>query len=133
MRIGELAERTGLTTNTIRYYEGIGLLPEPERLANGYRSYGDRAVDRLRFVRDAQSAGLSLVEINLILDLRDGGQSTCEHVISMLQSHLDDVDDQLEELTRTRRRLVTMIDGAKGRDPADCTDPNRCQTIAVSN
>jgi DNA-binding transcriptional MerR regulator len=133
MRIGELAEQTGVTTKTIRYYEGIGLLPEPERMANGYRSYGDRAVDRLHFVKDAQSAGLSLVEINLILDLRDGGQSTCGHVISMLESHLDDIDLQLEELKRTRQRLVTLTDRARLLDPADCSDPNRCQTIAVKN
>ena len=132
MRIGELAEKTGVTTKTIRFYEGIGVIPEPERMANGYRLYDEVDVDRLHFVRDAQAAGLSLVEINLILDLRDQGESTCEHVIEMLQSHLSDVDRQLEELGRTRDQLQTMTARARKLDPRSCNDPNRCQTISIN-
>lgn len=133
MRIGELAEKTGVTTKTIRYYEGIGVIPEPERMANGYRIYDEVDADRLHFVRDAQAAGLSLVEINLILDLRDEGESTCEHVIDMLESHLSDVDRQLEELGRTRDQLRAMTTRAQQLDPNSCTDPNRCQTISVTS
>ena len=133
MRIGELAARTGVTTKTIRFYEGIGVIPEPQRTANGYRVYDERAVARLRFVRDAQAAGLSLVEIDLILDLRDQGESSCEHVISMLESHLSDVDRQLEELGRTKERLQAMTARARNLDPSACTDPNRCQTISISH
>lgn len=130
MKIGELARRTGVSTNTIRYYEDIGVLPEPERLPNGYRRYESSMVDRLAFIRDAQAAGLSLVEIQLILELRDQGEPTCQHTIAMLEDHLSDVDRQLQELSRTRQRLVTMIDRAKRLDPSHCQDPNRCQTIA---
>ena len=60
MKIGELAERCGVTTKTIRYYESIGLLDAPSRTASGYRDYGAAAVERLRFVRDAQATGLTL-------------------------------------------------------------------------
>ena len=133
MRIGELAQKTGVTTKTIRYYEGIGVIPEPERMTNGYRLYDEVDVDRLHFVKDAQAAGLSLVEINLILDLRDQGESTCEHVIDMLEGHLSDVDRQLVELKRTRDQLQRMTSQARKRDPSTCTDPNRCQTISVDN
>jgi len=133
MRIGQLAEKTGVTTKTIRYYEGIGVIPEPERMANGYRLYDQADVDRLQFVRDAQTAGLSLVEIDLILDLRDQGESTCEHVIEILDSHLSDVDRQLVELRRTRDQLRSITDRARKLDPSSCTDPNRCQTISISN
>lgn len=133
MRIGELAQKTGVTTKTIRYYEGIGVIPEPERMANGYRLYDEVDVDRLHFVRDAQAAGLSLVEINLILDLRDQGESTCEHVIEMLESHLADVDRQLEELGRTKNQLKAMTVRARKLDPSTCTDANRCQTISTEN
>ena len=133
MRIGELAEKTGVTTKTIRYYEGIGIIPEPERMANGYRLYDKADVDRLRFVKDAQATGLSLVEIDIILDLRDEGESTCEHVIEMLESHLSDVDRQLVELGRTRARLQKMTATARRLDPSSCTDPNRCQTISIEN
>jgi len=133
MRIGELAEKTGVTTKTIRYYEGIGVVPEPERMANGYRLYDQADVDRLQFVRDAQAAGLSLVEINVILDLRDQGESTCEHVIEILESHLSAVDRQLVELRRTRDQLQSITDRARTLDPSSCTDPNRCQTISIEN
>ena len=131
MKIGELASSTGVTTKTIRYYESIGLMPQPSRAPNGYRDYDTASTDRIEFIRDAQAAGLSLVEINLILDLRDQGESTCGHVISMLEDHVADVDRQVDELARTRSRLESMIERAKRLDPADCTDPNRCQTIAA--
>lgn len=129
MKIGQLAERAGVSTKAIRYYEDIGVLPEPERAANGYRTYDGAAADRISFIQDAQSAGLTLTEIQLILELRDGGESTCHHVIETLKRHLDDVDAQMEDLRRTRRRLSEIIEHARALNPADCNDPNRCQTI----
>lgn len=130
MRIGELAQETGRSTKTIRYYENIGILPEAARQPNGYRSYDKSAADRLGFIRDAQAAGLALTEIQMILQLRDEGEPTCGHTIALLESHLADVDRQLIELGRTRGRLQQMISRAKKLDPAGCQDPNRCQTIA---
>lgn len=130
MKIGDVARRTGLTTKTIRYYEDIGILPEARREPNGYRAYEASTLDRIEFVKDAQAAGLSLTEIQVILDLRDEGESTCQHTIAMLQTHLADVDHQLVELGRTRSRLQGMIKRARAMDPSRCTDPNRCQTIA---
>ncbi|MGD2042857.1 MAG: heavy metal-responsive transcriptional regulator [Acidimicrobiia bacterium] len=129
MKIGQLAERTGVSTKAIRYYEDIGVLPEPDRASNGYRTYDVAAADRISFIQDAQSAGLSLTEIQLILDLRDGGETTCHHVIGTLEQHLAEVDRQMEELKRTRRRLGEIVDRARSLDPAHCDDPNRCQTI----
>ena len=129
MKIGQLAERTGLSTKAIRYYENIGVLPEPERAANGYRSYGNGAAERIAFIQDAQSAGMSLLEIQTILELRDAGESTCGHVIASLEMHLEEVNRQMAELLRTRRRLTDIIDHAKSLDPTECNDPNRCQTI----
>lgn len=129
MKIGEVARETGLTTKTIRYYEGIGVLPEAQRLPNGYREYEASTIDRLEFVRDAQAAGLSLTEIQLILELRDEGETTCGHTITLLEHHLEDIDRQLIELGRTRSRLYKMITRAKNLNPSECNDPNRCQTI----
>lgn len=130
MRIGQLADEIGVTTKTIRFYEESGILPEPKRAENGYRVYHQPSVERLRFIRDAQSAGLTLNEIATILDLRDRGERSCHHTIEMLDGHLVEVDRQIEELRRTRERLVEITDRAKDLDPSDCTDPNRCQTIA---
>ena len=131
MKIGQLAEATGVSTKAIRYYEDLGVLPQPERAPNGYRTYDATTADRISFIQDAQSAGLSLLEIQMILDLRDAGESTCGHVISSLDMHLADVDRQMAELERTKQRLESIIERARSLDPASCDDPNRCQTIPM--
>ena len=104
MRIGELAERTGTTTKTIRYYESIGLVAEPGRTPAGYREYGESAVERLRFVREAQATGLTLTEIRSVLELKDAGATTCRHTTSLLHRHLRELDDQIERLVRAASR-----------------------------
>ncbi len=131
MKIGELATRAGVSAQTIRYYEDIGVLPEALRQPNGYRTYDDSALKRLGFIRDAQTSGLTLTEIQLVLDMKDSGESTCGHVISMLEQHLTEVDRQLSELERTQRRIQEMIARARDMDPAKCTDPDKCQTIST--
>lgn len=131
MQIGELGRRAGVPAKTIRYYEEIGLLEEPARSANGYRDYGDEAVDRLQFVRDAQGTGLSLAEIASILEMRDHGEQTCGHVIDLLERHLADIDRRVRQLRSTRKLLAELTVRAKSLDPSDCVDPNRCQTIGA--
>lgn len=129
MKIGQLADRVGMSTKAIRYYETIGILPEPARSSNGYRSYSPATAERIAFIRDAQTAGLSLEEIQTVLDLRDGGEATCGHVIGFLEARIEEMDRQMIELRRTKSRLVDIVDRARSLDPADCNDPNRCQTI----
>lgn len=129
MQIGELARATGVNTKTIRYYEDTGVLPSARRGPNGYRIYDQEAVDRLRFVREAQATGLTLEEITSILELREQGASTCSHVLGLLEHHLGDLDTHIAALQATRRELEAMIQRARRLDPAKCTDPNRCQTI----
>jgi MerR family transcriptional regulator, copper efflux regulator len=129
MQIGELAQRAAVSTKTIRYYEQIGLLAPPPRAPNGYRDYGDEAVDRLRFIRDSQSTGLTLTEIVSILEMRDEGETTCDHVADLLKRHLVEIERQIEALHRTRDQLRQATERAISADPRHCTDPNRCQTI----
>ena len=71
MRIGEVAEAVGVPTATIRFYERKGLLPQPHRGPNGYREYDDSTLTTLAFIRNAQAAGLTLVEIATILELTE--------------------------------------------------------------
>ena len=130
MRIGELADGVGVTTKTIRYYESIGLLPEPERTPSGYRDYGEIAAERLRFVRDSQASGLTLAEIQSVLELKDAGSTSCEHTASLLRRHLADIDAQIDRLIGARAEIATLANRAEGMDPTSCTDPNRCQVIA---
>ncbi|MDH5371514.1 MAG: heavy metal-responsive transcriptional regulator [Acidimicrobiia bacterium] len=129
MQIGELAGQVGVTAKTVRYYEEIGLLPTPDRAPNGYRDYQSDAVGRLRFIRDAQDTGLTLTEIASILDLRDHGETTCDHVVGLLERHLEDLDRHIETLQQTRVKLAVLTKRAEQLNPADCIDPNRCQTI----
>lgn len=133
MNIGELARLTGVSTKAIRYYEEIGVLEEPERSANGYRKYRPEAVDRLRFVKDAQVTGLTLAEIGTILEQRSKGESTCEHVMVLLDRHLEELEARIATLTKTRSKLMAIAERAHHLDPADCVDPNRCQTIAPTD
>ncbi len=132
MRIGELANRTGFTTKTIRYYEDLGLLPRPARQANGYRDYGEEAVGHLEFIADGRAAGLTLKEITTILELRSHGESTCEHVLGLLVDHLADLDRRVAALRQARRDLAKLTARAQSLDPANCQDPIRCQTISTS-
>ncbi|MDH3705510.1 MAG: heavy metal-responsive transcriptional regulator [Acidimicrobiia bacterium] len=129
MKIGALAEHTSVSTKTVRYYESIGLLAAPRRTPSGYRDYDSDAIERLRFIRDAQATGLTLTEIASVLELKDAGSSSCQHTAALLERHLADLDDQITRLQSARRQLVELSTRAQALDPRACTDPNRCQVI----
>jgi DNA-binding transcriptional MerR regulator len=130
MRIGALADLSGLSAQTIRYYESIDLLPEPERTPSGYRDYSADIAERLRFIRDAQACGLTLDEVQTLLAMKDAGLATCEHTLEFLDRHIADIDAQLERLHVARAEMVELATRARSLDPANCTDPNRCQVIS---
>lgn len=130
MRIGELAARCDVSTKTIRYYESIGLVPEPMRTDGGYRDYDDEAVERLQFIREAQTTGLTLAEIASVLELKGAGERSCAHTVALIEAHAASIDAQIERLTQTRRELTQLMERAAALDPAACTDQNRCQVIA---
>ena len=132
MRIGELAERVGISTKAIRYYESLGLVDEPERTPGGYRRYGESDLERLRFVRDAQASGLTLAEIASVLELKSSGRRSCSHTLDLLERHLAEVDAQIERLSQSRVALAELAQRARSLDPTACTDPNRCQVISPS-
>ena len=130
MRIGALADLSGLSAQTIRYYESIDLLPEPDRTPSGYRDYSADIAERLRFIRDAQACGLALDEVQTLLSRKDAGLATCEHTLAFLDRRIADIDEQLDRLHVARAEMVELATRARGLDPANCTDPNRCQVIA---
>ena len=108
MRIGELADRVGVNTKAIRYYEGIGLLPSPDRLPSGYREYTDDDVERLRFVKTAQRLNLSLSEISEILGFRERAERPCEYVLGVLDRQVADLDRRMAEMVLLREELITL-------------------------
>ncbi len=110
--IGMLAKQLRLNPKTIRYYEEIGLLPEPRRTVAGYRMYGEADLARLRFIGKAKTIGLTLHEISQILALRREGRPPCEHVLALLDRKLATVDEQLRILAEFRQDLVALRDEA---------------------
>lgn len=131
MLIGELAEAVGLPSQTIRFYERKGLLPEPERGANGYRNYDESTLTRLHFVKTAQAAGLTLAEIGSIIELRDVGNVPCAHVATLISSKLADVRARIRDLAALEAELDVLIERSHHLDPADCTDADICHILAA--
>ena len=132
MLIGELADAAGLPSQTIRFYERRGLLPEPVRGANGYRIYDESTLTRLTFVRTAQAAGLTLAEIGSVIDLRDDGNVPCTHVAILIDSKLADVRARITDLTILETELQALIERSLRLDPADCTDAHICQILSAT-
>ena len=128
--IGEVAAAAAVPTQTIRFYERRGLLPEPRRGSNGYREYDASILSRLAFIRSGQAAGLTLVEVASILDLRRDGAVPCAHVHSLLLAKLDDIRHGNVNSPYSRRKLEGLISRSDRLDPADCTDTQICHIIA---
>lgn len=129
MRIGEVAQQAEVTTKTIRYYESIGVLAEPERSPAGYRDYEPATVDRLNFVRAGQAVGLTLGEIRSVLALRDEGEAPCDHVLTLLETKAAEIDRRLTELQQLRRELFRLVNRATKLDPVECDEQRVCHLL----
>jgi DNA-binding transcriptional MerR regulator len=109
MQIGELAKQTGVTVQTIRFYERKGLLPPPQRRESGYRMYGNGDLRRVQFIRQAKRLGFSLDEIKSILQMRGRGACPCDEVVGIAQRHLADTEQQISYLIRFRNELAHTL------------------------
>lgn len=119
LRIGDLAGRLGLNPRTIRYYEAIGVLPEPERTPAGHRAYGEADLERLRFVRTAQRLGFTLDEIREVLAFRDRGDRPCDFVVEVLDRRVGELAGRIAEMTALRRTLLELRAQARRLPPDD--------------
>lgn len=108
MKIGELAARTGCTTETIRFYETEALLPAPQRAANNYREYGESHLARVAFVRRCRSLDMGHDEIRALLRLQDDPGKPCDEVQSMLDEHASQVDARIAELKALKMQLQAI-------------------------
>ena len=121
LRVAELAAAAGTSADTIRYYEKIGLLLQPERTPAGYRVFEPTVVDRLQFIQGAQRLGLTLVDIKNLLAIRDTGECPCEPAEVLLRRRLAEVDAELARLTALRDQMIAMVSGLP---TADCSPPS---------
>lgn len=108
MKIGELARLGEVSPKTIRYYESIGLLPEPPRTRSGYRDYDRSYADRLTFVRTAQRLGITLDEVREILSLRERGEAPCSYVRGVIDTQLESIERRLADLAALRDQLTQL-------------------------
>lgn len=98
MRIKQLAQASGTTEQTIRYYESIGVLPPPRRLPNGYRDYDQTDIERLAFVAGLRRLDFSLDDIREILAMRELGEAPCSVVLKLLQEKRQEIAQRISEL-----------------------------------
>src|SRR5215469_14025548 len=108
MRSGELARRAGISADTIRHYERLGLLKAPPRNRSGYRDYPADALLRVTLIRQALRLGFSLDELAGILRVRDGGGIPCRTVFASTKSKLAQVEQRIQDL-KTMRALLRRI------------------------
>ena len=115
LQIGRVAQRAGVSVDTVRYYESRGLIAEPPRQASGYRQYAPGVVDRIQFIKQAQKLGFTLADIEELLRLRDAPDTTCSDVRRKAESKLDEIEEKLVALRRMKATLDELVDACKGR------------------
>ena len=121
MKISDAAAASGCHLETIRYYERVGLLPEPERTRNRYRQYIDADVERLRFITRGRDLGFSLEEIRSLLRLAEDPDLSCGEVDQLARKHLGDIQARLADLQRMASELARTIGACHGDERGTCT------------
>lgn len=119
LRIGEVAKRSEVGIETIRFYERQGLLAEPTRRPSGYRQYDESVVARLAFIRNAKELGFTLVEIKELLGLWFDQNTKCEHVRQRAERKVENIEDKIRSLQKMKRALKKVISQCENRDAVE--------------
>lgn len=117
MRIGELAKRAKLSPSKIRYYEGLGLLPQAERTVAGDRTYDATDLENVRFIDQARRLGYSINEINGLIGRSDRESCAKPERVRALEAKLAEIDDHLASVRKRRAEVLALIDEIGGRPP----------------
>ena len=107
-RIGELAEKCGVNKETIRYYERLGLIPEPNRTEKGYRMYSLQMVNRLNFIKRTQELGFTLNEIDKLLGVVDRNEAKCCDIYDFTVLKLEDIQRKIQDLKKIKQMLIDL-------------------------
>ncbi|MEQ9642766.1 MAG: helix-turn-helix domain-containing protein [Alphaproteobacteria bacterium] len=117
---GGVAKLVGCNLETIRYYEKIGLIPEPMRSAGGHRVYDESLVRRLKFIRRGRELGFSQADLRDLLGLVDGDEYACADVKAMTEQHLDGVRAKIADLRIIEHTLQVMVAECADTEVPDC-------------
>lgn len=120
LRRSDLARLTGCNLETIRYYEKIGIMPEPPRTSKNYRAYDDTHVSRLRFVMRSRDLGFTLEEIRDLLGIVDGKAGTCADVQALASRHIESVRTKIADLQSIEAVLTETVSQCTGDDVPEC-------------
>ena len=120
LTIGRLSKEAGVNIETIRYYEKIGIMPEPRRSTGGNRLYEEEHIKRLAFIRRSRELGFSLDEIRELLKLVDENTYTCAEVATLSQKHLDDIRAKIKDLRKIERHMKDMLSQCSREKVPDC-------------
>jgi MerR family transcriptional regulator, mercuric resistance operon regulatory protein len=133
VRTSEVAAQAQVKTQTLRYYERRGLLPEPARTRSGYRAYTPDAVRVVRFVKRAQQLGFTLDDIEELLHLAQGGPASCDEARAMARTRIADLQRRIEELAGMRDALARLVDTCdQPRAERDCPILQDIETAAAT-
>ena len=120
MNIGEAAKASDVSAKMIRHYEAEGFIPRATRTASGYRTYAERDVHVLRFIRRSRDLGFSLAEIKTLLGLWGNRRRASADVKRLATQHIADLDARIAELQSMRRTLESLACHCHGDDRPDC-------------
>ena len=120
LTIGKLANSAGINLETVRYYERIGLMPEPGRTDGGHRNYATVHVRRLTFIRRARELGFALEDIRTLLELAEPGRVSCGEVQKIAARHLHNVRSKLADLAKMEKLLANTVAQCSGNPSSAC-------------
>lgn len=120
MTRGELSRKTGCNAETIRYYEKIGIMPEPKRSVSGYRQYDAGHERRLGFVMRGRELGFTMEDLKSLLDLIDRRAVSCMEVEKLARAHLQSVRKKISDLKRMESVLSSTVRACSGKDVPEC-------------
>ena len=120
LTIGELSSESGVQIETIRYYESVNLMPEPERTSGKQRRYTQNDVKRLSFIRHARELGFEAADIADILAMTEKSDASCDKIDGIARNHLAIVEDKIASLKALKKELVRMLDHCGTGKVADC-------------
>lgn len=121
MNIGQAAARSGLAAKTVRYYEEIGLVKPARCATNDYRNYSPRDIDHLRFLQRARAVGFGLDVCRELLELYRNPERRCSQVKLLVLEKIEQLEQQLRELTELKHILTSMANNCAGDDSRDCS------------